>query len=147
MVTTTTKKKPSDWNKWGPKAADRICSLHFIDGAPSLAHPNPPFLHLGNKQTRVSRHRLPSKKRQALTCRVPPIEITKHDSDNDPHAMDASEHIVESFTEDVIPSSTYSHSDHTYCHICLCSADRTCEGCVNELTHKLNKTAVERSRH
>ena len=43
---------------WTPKADDRICSLHFVDGAPSLAHPNP-SLHLGHQQAQVTRHRLP----------------------------------------------------------------------------------------
>lgn len=39
--TNAMKREKSDKSKWEPKSSDRVCSIHFVDGVPTAANPDP----------------------------------------------------------------------------------------------------------
>ena len=65
------KRENANKSIWKPKESDRVCSVHFADGVPTNANPDP-TLHLGyettgkNTRRHLFRQPIPCKKRKVL---------------------------------------------------------------------------------
>ncbi|XP_071481997.1 uncharacterized protein [Diadema antillarum] len=136
-------KDQSTGKNWINKPHDRVCSKHFPDGKPTLAHPDP-VLHLGYKLSpQIAPKRAPPRDREEPTksrkrvCRTPTTSSTPSPS----IGMAASVKVEE---------------DHRYTYKCDCKPSCDCVGCiqkqakiislehrVKELQHKLISRQTE----
>lgn len=100
----TTPTKKSNDKIWHPARFSRVCSEHFIDGKPTLAHPCP-TLKLGYEGA-------PKHVRPAPRHRNPPLATTK---------------ISSTFRE---TPSTAENDHESYYFRCTCSFNCSCVGCL-----------------
>eukprot|EP00057_Strongylocentrotus_purpuratus_P003574 XP_003726928.1 PREDICTED: uncharacterized protein LOC100888579 [Strongylocentrotus purpuratus] len=126
------KKDAKSGKNWMNKFHDRVCSIHFLDGEPTVGNPDP-VLHLGYKpsQRLTPKRALPREREEVHVPRNKKACSTHAtpDPDPDPTTTTSSEESAE--------------HDHRYIYKCDCRPDCDCQGCVtkqrkiNQLEHKV----------
>ena len=139
-----------DKSAWKPCSNDRVCSKHFVDGVPTVAHPDP-SLHMGydlpqkKSKRELFRQPMPPKSKPKIVdraCEQQP-ELMDFDIDNSSDCSFLS------------PSSSFQQApscsvllDHSYLSSTPHSST-TCAKCdhksslINSLVNKINKLTIQ----
>ncbi|KAK7899648.1 hypothetical protein WMY93_020501 [Mugilogobius chulae] len=129
---------------WEPVKNSRVCSRHFVDGAPSTSFPNP-TLNLGDSvpSTNTGIKRAPPE-----PCTL--VQAPKRPKLNSPSLSGDDEQNAEPTEEDTLKTSgsdpgtdvnaVQAHLDHTYTNTktCNCQSDCNCDS-MSRLSRKIMK--------
>ncbi|XP_069126931.1 uncharacterized protein [Argopecten irradians] len=120
LWTKNVNRKSSKSKNWQPNADSRICSSHFIDGAPSAENPIPTLLLGYEVSSKITPRKLPKRRMTTLNSDPPETKKIKQDT-----AVTNSVCQHDTTTEKV--DSTVVHYDHAYI-----DTDQGCQSCVNK---------------
>lgn len=143
------RKEPNGKN-WEPKYYDRVCSKHFVHGAPTAANPDP-VLHLGYELSKVhSNTDFIAPKRKPPAARHTPPHTKQRKTEKQSLTNATSTSISHSTTADDIVNADLNTSapgtDHAYSfdsYHCTCTPNCSCLGCAQKAA-EINKLKFER---
>lgn len=136
------KRKSEDGSNWQAKFYDRICSVHFKEGDPTPAWPDPTE-RLGYEHKSVSKPQrkppkvrppiqdvIKAKRKRKIDVLAPSTSVEVEEE----HQIDVEENIfTESPTKKVCPSNAVN--DHDYCASHGFSTTTSCAGCKDKEVH------------
>ena len=131
-VKSFNRKNPKTGKNWQPSEDDRVCSKHFVDGQPTVAHPCPTVDMGYNYQPKKHQVRAARKTRttQKFTKYSPAEKKPKTEVDQTDVKGDSSGEAE--LKQTVVNMNKSIKHDHDYIYECDCVENCVCSGCFKK---------------